>query len=75
MSQEFVGNGLARRSQMVCGAPKVHGVPVDDRRSDEIEAGGAIGLVFECAVDEPALFMEENNDIAGGVRRSPANRA
>ena len=50
MSQEFVGNGFARRSQMVCGAPEVNAVPVDDRRGDEIEAGGAIGLVFECGV-------------------------
>jgi hypothetical protein len=45
---------------MVRRAPEIHCVPVDDRRGDEIEARGSIGLVFERAVDEPALFVEEN---------------
>ena len=45
---------------MLNGAPEIHGVPKDDRRGDEIEPRGAVTLVFERAIDDPALFMEEH---------------
>ena len=90
VSQEIVGNGGARASQMVRGAPEIDGVPVDDRRGDEIEAGRAIALVFERAIGETALLVQENgliermarlalvqtrHDIAAAVLGSPASRA
>ena len=41
-------------------APEIHGVPIDDSRSDEIKPRSAVTLVFERAIDDPALFMEEH---------------
>ena len=47
-------------SQSIDGAFEISGVPKDDRRDDKVEAGGAVLLVFVCAVADFAEPMDEN---------------
>jgi hypothetical protein len=45
-------------AQNIGGAFEVPGVPENDRRDDEIEAGGAVLLIFVCAVADFAEPMD-----------------
>jgi hypothetical protein len=58
MGQELVGDRNSVGAQPADGEIEVGGVPVDDGRGDEAEAGGAEALVLEGAVAELALAVE-----------------
>ena len=60
MRQQVIGNRDALRSQLVDGSGEIDRVPMDDRRRDQAQARGAEALVFECAVADFALAMEED---------------
>ena len=67
MLQEIVRSCVARASHVIYGAPEIDSVPIDDRGSDEIEAGGPITLVFQRPIGEATLLMKEN----GLIERVP----
>ena len=60
MRQQVIGNREALRSRLVDGSGEIDRVPMDDRRRDQAKARGAEALVFECAVADFALAMEED---------------
>lgn len=66
--EETVWNGGSRAAQIFRGASEIDGVPIDDRRGDEVEAGRAIALVFEGAVGEPPLLVQKDGLIEGMAR-------
>lgn len=59
MRQEIVGNGRALSTQVLDGLVEIDGVPVDDGGGDEAEPGGPEALIFEGAVADFTLTMEE----------------
>ena len=59
VGQQRIGN-IFGPAQNIDGAFEVSGVPKDDRRHDEIEAGGAVLLIFVCAVADFAEPMDED---------------
>jgi len=49
-----------RLSQNLDGAFEISGIPKNDRRNDEVEAGSAVLLIFVCAVADFAETMDED---------------
>ena len=52
MGKKLIRNDFAARTQFVDGAAEIEGVPENDGGDDEIEARGAIALVFERAITD-----------------------
>ena len=57
---ELVWNDFAAGAQLVDGAAEIDGVPEDDGGDGEIEAGGAVALVFEGPIADFAETVEEH---------------
>ena len=55
MGHQMVRRGLAGCGEMGQSVAHVVGIPVDDRRNHEIEAGCPIELRLMAAVDDPPL--------------------
>ena len=53
-------DGLAAGAQDVEGGLQVAGVPEDDGRNEQVQPGGAVGLVLEGSVAQFAEAMEEH---------------
>ena len=68
VGEKLVGNDFAARAQLVDGAAEIDGVPENDGGDGEIEAGGAVALVFEGAVADFAEAMEEHGAREGVAR-------
>jgi hypothetical protein len=56
------------RAQFIDGAPEIDSVPEDDGGDGEVEAGGAVALIFEGAVADFAETVEEHGPREGMVR-------
>lgn len=59
MDQQIVGHTRALGAQVLDGAVEIDGIPMDNSRGEETEAGGSEALVFEGAVANFALAMEK----------------
>jgi hypothetical protein len=68
MGEKIVGDGFAARAQLIDGAAEVDGVPEDDRSDREVEARGAVALIFEGAVADFAKTMKEHGSLESVVR-------
>ena len=68
VGDELIGDGFAAGTQLVDGASEIDGVPEDDGGDGEIEAGGAVALVFERPVADFAEAMKEHGPLEGVVR-------
>ena len=60
MRQKVGWDDVTPIAQLPHGAVEIDGVPVHDRRRDQAEAGRAEALVFEGAVADLALPVEEH---------------
>ena len=60
MGEKLVGNNFTSQTQLVDGATEIDGVPEDNGGDGEIEAGGAVALVFEGPVADFAEAMKEH---------------
>ncbi len=60
VGEKLVGNDFAARTQFVDGAGEIDGVPENDGGDGEIEAGGAIALIFESPVADFAEAVKEH---------------
>ena len=60
MGKQLIRNDFAARTQFVDGAAEIEGVPENDGGDGEIEARGAIALVFERAITDFAEAMKEH---------------
>ena len=65
MGEEIIRNGHALGTQVLDGLTEIDGVPVDNGGGDEAEPGGPEALVFEGAVPDFALAMEEHGTAQG----------
>ena len=68
VSEKLVGNDFAARAQLFDGAAEIDGVPKDDGGDGEIEARGAIALVFEGPIADFAEAVEEHGAGEGVAR-------
>ena len=60
MGEQGIAENLALGAQLVNCAPETDGVPKDDGRDGEIEAGGSVSLIFESAVADFAEAMKKH---------------
>ena len=60
MGQQIVGNGRSLRAQLSDRAVEIDRVPVDNGGGDKAQARRAETLIFEGAVSNFSLSMEEN---------------
>ncbi len=59
MRQEIIGHCRTLGPQVLDGLVEIDGIPVDDGGGDETEPGGPEALIFEGAVADFTLAMEE----------------
>ncbi|BDV36199.1 hypothetical protein SS37A_37290 (plasmid) [Methylocystis iwaonis] len=60
MGKQIVTDSFAIGAQFGDGVAEIDRVPKDDRRDDEIEAGGSVALIFEGAVADLTKPMKEH---------------
>lgn len=60
MGQQIVGNRRSPRAQLPDGAVEIDGVPVDNGGGDKAQTRRAETLIFEGAVSNFSLSMEEH---------------
>ena len=63
--QEIIWHCRTLGSQVLDGLVEIDGIPVDDGGGDEAEPGGPEAVVFEGAIPDFALAMEEHGPPQG----------
>jgi hypothetical protein len=68
VGEKLIGNDLAARAQLLYGAAEINDVPKDDGGDGEIEARGAVALVFASPIADFPEAMEEDGASDGIAR-------
>ena len=83
VGEQLIADDLAAGTQLVNGAPEIDGVPEDDGRNGQIEAGSPVSLIFESSVADFSETMKEHRPgervarfalVEAGICPSPQRR-
>ena len=61
MGKQSIADGFTLRAQLVNGAPEIDGVPEDNGRHSEIEAGSPVSLIFKGPITDFTEAVEKHS--------------